>query len=610
MPDNAVEAQVSRPLRRRRHARSVRARAHDDEARERRRPRRARHGHARTTAVVACRRRCASPARCTSATTACASRRCVRRSRRATRRRTSTCPSRSRSTGRCGSKAAPSRCRPRASRCAASGLVPNLDGRAALRVHRQGDAAPRRHARDLAGSVARVAAADRAIDFAAARSCSITRARSISRRSRACNSRATTRASTAAFALPADAGVDRCRPPSLAAAAAERPPDHADARDRRRRCCEGVDSRSMRATPQLDDRGTMIEPPIRSPAACWRGSTSPAATTCPGSTRARRIACGCRKSCCSRRRCRRRHSLLRALRRRAADVRALAAAPLDDVIALWAGLGYYARARNLHAAAQALRRTPRRRPAARPRRAGRPARHRPQHRRRDPVAGLGRSLRRSSTATSSACSRAIHGIDGWPGLPAVEKQLWAHRRSAPARRAPGRLHAGADGSRRDAVHAQPIPPACCVRCRTTASRCAKAASPNCRRRNPASRCRERTRADAVDRRREGRVLLQRRPPTGIWGSLWSLARTRRPRRRARAGSPTHIDARVRHRAKRWRPSRTPSRHYRLQIQPLRWRGTPPRTRVGDNDDLRWVAARIDWARSACPRRSANSWKHR
>ncbi len=31
---------------------------------------------------------------------------------------------------------------------------------------------------------------------------------------------------------------------------------------------------------------------------------------------------------------------------------ALAAAPLDDVLALWAGLGYYARARNLHACAQ------------------------------------------------------------------------------------------------------------------------------------------------------------------------------------------------------------------------------------------------------------------
>ncbi|MFD1702295.1 A/G-specific adenine glycosylase [Methylopila henanensis] len=36
------------------------------------------------------------------------------------------------------------------------------------------------------------------------------------------------------------------------------------------------------------------------------------------------------------------------------DVRALAAAPLDDVLKLWAGLGYYSRARNLHACAQAV----------------------------------------------------------------------------------------------------------------------------------------------------------------------------------------------------------------------------------------------------------------
>ena len=36
------------------------------------------------------------------------------------------------------------------------------------------------------------------------------------------------------------------------------------------------------------------------------------------------------------------------------DVRALAAAPLDDVLKVWAGLGYYARARNLHACARAV----------------------------------------------------------------------------------------------------------------------------------------------------------------------------------------------------------------------------------------------------------------
>jgi A/G-specific adenine glycosylase len=36
------------------------------------------------------------------------------------------------------------------------------------------------------------------------------------------------------------------------------------------------------------------------------------------------------------------------------DVHALAAAPLDDVLKAWAGLGYYARARNLHACALAV----------------------------------------------------------------------------------------------------------------------------------------------------------------------------------------------------------------------------------------------------------------
>ena len=36
------------------------------------------------------------------------------------------------------------------------------------------------------------------------------------------------------------------------------------------------------------------------------------------------------------------------------DVQALAAAPQDDVLALWSGLGYYSRARNLHRCAQVV----------------------------------------------------------------------------------------------------------------------------------------------------------------------------------------------------------------------------------------------------------------
>jgi A/G-specific adenine glycosylase len=45
------------------------------------------------------------------------------------------------------------------------------------------------------------------------------------------------------------------------------------------------------------------------------------------------------------------------------DVRSLAAAPLDDVLSHWSGLGYYARARNLHRAATATCRPLQRRSA-------------------------------------------------------------------------------------------------------------------------------------------------------------------------------------------------------------------------------------------------------
>ena len=46
--------------------------------------------------------------------------------------------------------------------------------------------------------------------------------------------------------------------------------------------------------------------------------------------------------------------VLRALSRALPRRRALAAAPLDDVLPLWSGLGYYSRARNLHRCAQVV----------------------------------------------------------------------------------------------------------------------------------------------------------------------------------------------------------------------------------------------------------------
>lgn len=105
------------------------------------------------------------------------------------------------------------------------------------------------------------------------------------------------------------------------------------------------------------------------------------------------------------------------------DVRTLAAAPLDEVLHLWTGLGYYARARNLHKAAQTI--------AA-------------QHGGEFPVTfdeiaalpGIGRST--AGAVLSLALGQHYPILDGnvkrvlarcytvagWPGKKEVEKRLW------------------------------------------------------------------------------------------------------------------------------------------------------------------------------------------
>ena len=82
-------------------------------------------------------------------------------------------------------------------------------------------------------------------------------------------------------------------------------------------------------------------------------------------------------------------------------VEALAAAPLDDVLAAWAGLGYYSRARNLHKCAQVVAEQHRRALPGDGSRAARTAGHRALHGGGDRGDRLRRSRRRRSTATSS-----------------------------------------------------------------------------------------------------------------------------------------------------------------------------------------------------------------
>ncbi len=107
-------------------------------------------------------------------------------------------------------------------------------------------------------------------------------------------------------------------------------------------------------------------------------------------------------------------------------VEALAAASLDDVLRAWAGLGYYARARNLHSLRERRRRAPRGRFSVRHRGAARAARHRRLHRVRNCCDCIRRSRRRRWTATSSAWWRGCS-----PSRSSCRRQSRASKSSPP-----------------------------------------------------------------------------------------------------------------------------------------------------------------------------------
>jgi A/G-specific adenine glycosylase len=82
-------------------------------------------------------------------------------------------------------------------------------------------------------------------------------------------------------------------------------------------------------------------------------------------------------------------------------------------------------------------------------------------------------------------------------------------------------------------------------------------------------------------------LLQRRPPSGVWASLWSLPQAD-DRLAARAWFDRHLlgDYEA---AEPLAPIGHGFSHYRLQLQPLRLHRVAMRAQVADNPDLRWVA---------------------
>ena len=203
------------------------------------------------------------------------------------------------------------------------------------------------------------------------------------------------------------------------------------------------------------------------------------------------------------------------------DVRALADAPIDDVLHLWAGLGYYARARNLHRAAQCAFAMNSAASFRDVRRGREPARHRPLDRGRHPRVEHAASASRSSTATSSACCRAT----------SASRAIWPSAQRRAAVGAGGRLHAARatwrSTRRRSWIWARRCARAASrcariARCAEVASRATRAVSTRFPRRARASAPQAQHVFMLVAMREDGSVLLERRPESGIWGGLWCL----------------------------------------------------------------------------------------
>ncbi len=271
---------------------------------------------------------------------------------------------------------------------------------------------------------------------------------------------------------------------------------------------------------------------------------------------------------------------------------ALAAAPRDTVLALWSGLGYYARARNLHAAAKQCVQ---------------------QHGGELPrdlqaliaLPGIGRSTAAAILAQAWGDPHAIldgnvkrvlaryYGVSGWPGLPAVERELW--------RLAESHLDVASMASHRMADYTQAqmdLGATICTRANPACVLCPLQADCIARREGRTAELPTPRPGKVLPRREagvlwledaEGRVLLERRPPVGVWASLWSLPQTGPDALDRAQWLQAHVNASPED-GERLATVAHGFSHYHLDLHPFRWRNVALRTAVADNDALRWVPA--------------------
>jgi len=199
------------------------------------------------------------------------------------------------------------------------------------------------------------------------------------------------------------------------------------------------------------------------------------------------------------------------------SVEHLAAASVDDVLALWSGLGYYARGRNLHRAARLIRDQ------------GMPT----DQAGWEALPGVGPSTAAAivsqafghpATILDGNVKRVMArhaGIDQPIDKQATHRQLYAIASAhTPERRAADYTQAIMDLGATVCRRSSPSCPECPVRADCIAHGTGRAAELPRRSARKIVPVREReflAVRDAADR-----LLLVRRPPTGIWGGLWCL----------------------------------------------------------------------------------------
>jgi A/G-specific adenine glycosylase len=262
------------------------------------------------------------------------------------------------------------------------------------------------------------------------------------------------------------------------------------------------------------------------------------------------------------------------------DVAALAAAPLDDVLALWSGLGYYSRARNLHRCAQAVVAAPG--GAFPPTSAGLAQ-----------LPGIGRS---TAAAIAAFCfgERAaildgnvkrvltrVLGFDGDLAMAAQEKRLWA---AAEALLPPREVEVYTQGLMDLGATLCTARHPACERCPLAADCVAHAAGTTARYPVKTRRLKRGRRSNALLllRRRDQLALVQR-PPRGVWAGLWSLPEF------ASLEALAQLSAGWRGQGN-WLPAIEHAlTHFDWTLHTLVW-DLPARARVPATlDDLRWVA---------------------